>query len=107
MNNCSPQELKQKLDRGDDFLLLDVRTDEELALARVDGCTHISMIDLDNRMAELDPWKTKEIIVMCHHGTRSGMAQEYLTAEGFRRVRNLSGGIDAYAVHGDPSVARY
>ncbi|MDZ4860423.1 MAG: rhodanese-like domain-containing protein [Candidatus Hydrogenedentes bacterium] len=107
MRTCSPRELKEKLERADEFLLLDVRSDEELALARVDGCTHIPMPDLDDRMAELEIWKTKEIVVMCHHGIRSLMAQEYLESEGFRRVRNLTGGIDAYAVHGDPSVARY
>ena len=107
MRTCSAQELKEKLDRGDEFMLLDVRSAAELKTASVKGCTHIPLDMLDDRMSELEPWKTKEIVVMCHHGMRSQMAQEYLESNGFKRVRNLTGGIDAYSVHADPAVPRY
>ena len=107
MRPCTPQELKEKLDRGDDFVLLDVRNDDELASACIQGCMHVPLDKLDDRMDDLEALKTKEFIVMCHHGLRSQMAQEYLTVQGFKRVRNLDGGIDAYAMHADPGVGRY
>ena len=107
MNVCSAVELKEKLARGDEFLLLDVRNDEELAIARLQKCFHIPLGELEVRTPELDAWKAKEIVVMCHHGMRSQMALHYLASKGFLHVRNLSGGIDAYSAYADPSVPRY
>ena len=107
MRPCTPQELKEKLDRGDDFVLLDVRNDDELARACIKGCMHVPLDKLDDRLDDLEALKGKEFVVMCHTGIRSQMAQEYLTVQGFKRVRNLDGGIEAYAVHVDPSVGRY
>jgi len=107
MRPCSPRELKEKLDRGDDFVLLDVRTGEELARASVPGAMHVPLDQLDDRLDDLETLMSKEIICMCHHGVRSQVAQEYLAVQGFKRSRNLDGGIDAYAVQADPSVGRY
>lgn len=107
MTPCSPQELKEKLDRGDDFVLLDVRNADELARVSIGGSMHVPLDLLDDRMDDLEKLKEKEIICMCHHGMRSQMAQEYLAVQGFKRVRNLDGGIDAYAVRADPSIGRY
>ncbi|HRI86984.1 MAG TPA: rhodanese-like domain-containing protein [Candidatus Hydrogenedentes bacterium] len=107
MNPCSPQELKAKLDRGEDFLLLDVRTEEEIAIASLPHSTHIRLDELEARLGELAGWKSKEVVAMCHHGVRSQMAQRFLASQGFTLVRNLTGGIDAYSAIADSKVPRY
>lgn len=104
---CSPLELKEKLQRRDDFILLDVRTPEELMIACIEGCVHMPLNELPKRVGELEPNRHKEIVTMCHHGMRSEMAQEFLLSRGFTSVRNLSGGIDAYAEQVDASLPRY
>jgi rhodanese-related sulfurtransferase len=107
VKSCSPKELREKLHGADEFLLLDVRNDDEYELVHLDRALHIPMSNLKDRLHELDPWKDKEIVVMCHHGVRSLMALEYLVNEGFQHVKNLVGGIDAYAVEADAKITRY
>ena len=63
--------------------------------------------ELEDRVDELSDWRNKEIVVMCHHGVRSQLAQSFLRHMGFQHVRNLTGGIDAYAREADPVVNRY
>jgi rhodanese-related sulfurtransferase len=104
---CSPAELKEKLDRHDDFLLLDVRTTVERSVAKLEPSLHIPLRDVETRIVELDPWHDKEIVCLCHHGVRSGMAQALLTHHGFSKTRNLEGGIDAYSADVDPGIPRY
>jgi adenylyltransferase/sulfurtransferase len=105
--DCTPEELNQKRERGDDFLLLDVRTRRELDLASIDKALHIPMDELEERLSELESMRDKEIVVMCHLGMRSAAVQEFLIEIGFPRVRNLVGGIEAYAARIDPNVGRY
>ena len=107
MSICTPQELKEKLERGESILVVDVRTAGELKTASLPGVTHVPLDQLNARVGELEAWKDKEVIVMCHHGMRSQMAQEFLQGKGFKQVRNLTGGIDAYSVQADSSIPRY
>lgn len=107
MNHCSVQELKEKRDRGDDFVLIDVREADELAIASVQGACHIPLGEVPMRAPELTSWRDKEVICMCHHGMRSARAQQILENAGFTNVRNLTGGIHAWSVHVDPSVSQY
>ncbi len=107
MNTCTVQELKEKRDRGDDFVLLDVREAEELAIASIPGANHVPLGELPMRVADLSNWMEQEIICMCHHGMRSARAQQILQSAGFTQVRNLTGGIHAWSVTVDPSVAQY
>lgn len=105
--DCTVQDLKEKLDAKERFLLLDVRTDEELEIVKLPGCTHIALHELEGSLDKIDAWREGEIVVMCHHGGRSGMAQRYLQAQGFTDVKNLLGGIHAYATEIDPDLPTY
>jgi len=105
--NCSVQDLKDKQDAKVDFLLLDVRTEEELEIVSLPGAKHIPLHELDQRLDEIDAWREKEVICMCHHGGRSAMAQHILLKKGFTNVANLVGGIHAYAITIDPDLPTY
>jgi len=100
-----PEELSERLRRGERPLILDVRESEEVAIAPFPGATHIPMGEIPSRAAELD--SGEETIVVCHHGIRSAQVAMYLARLGFDRVVNLSGGIDLWSVTVDPAVPRY
>jgi rhodanese-related sulfurtransferase len=101
----SAQRLRERLDAGETLTVLDVREPEEIAIARFDGALEIPMQDIPGRVGELDP--TAEIVVVCHHGVRSAHVAMFLVDQGFSRVLNLTGGIDAWALEVDRSVPRY
>lgn len=103
---CSPAELIEKRNANDDHILVDVRTPGELRIASIEGAINIPVQEIQTRIEELDVYKEKEIIVLCHHGMRSAMAREFLLSVGFTNVRNLSGGIDAIADI-DTTIPRY
>lgn len=103
----SAEELKQKMDRKDDFFLLDVREPFEYEIAKIRGSTLIPLGELESRLGELEACRGKEIVAHCHHGGRSRKALEFLHTKGFRRLRNITGGIDAWSLNVDPQVARY
>lgn len=97
-------ELKTKLDNGDDVFVLDVREPHEYQIVNMNGFL-IPLNDLPKRVNELD--SAREIVVHCHHGTRSARAVELLRQLGFSKVKNLVGGIDAWAERIDPRLPRY
>lgn len=99
-----PEELKARLDRGDDLSVLDVREVEELAIAAFPSAIHVPMGEIQARIAELDP--NAEWVVVCHHGMRSAQVAMYLAGMGFK-VANLNGGIDRWSLEVDPSTPRY
>lgn len=103
-NDMSVEELRDKLDKGDDLELIDVREPNEYELVSMGGRL-IPLNELPSRMAELDG--AKEIVVHCKSGVRSKRAVELLKSAGFTRVKSLSGGIDAWAERIDPSILRY
>ena len=90
-------------------LVLDVREPHELAIASVkaDGfpLVTIPMGTLVARLAELDP--ARPIACLCHHGGRSMQVAHFLASRGFDTVANIAGGIDAWSIEVDPSIARY
>ena len=100
----SPEKLKEKMDRGEKPFLLDVREDFEYRLANMGGQL-IPLGELSKRYGELNA--EAEIVVHCHHGGRSRKAVSFLYEKGFRNVKNLIGGIDAWSVKIDPKVPRY
>ncbi len=101
----TPKELKERLDKGDQVVLLDVREPWEHSLAKIEGSTLIPLGTLPQSMEKLD--KEAEIIAYCHHGMRSADATQFLLQQGFPVVKNLVGGIDAWSVQVDPAVPRY
>jgi rhodanese-related sulfurtransferase len=86
-------------------VLLDVREDEERAVASIEPSLHIPMNFVPDHLAELP--KDRRIVIYCHHGGRSYAVAGYLETEGFKDVTNLTGGIDEWSRLVDPKVPRY
>ena len=99
------QDLKAKLDRGDRFVLLDVREPFEWDICRIPGATLIPLGQLPSRMSELD--SADEILLQCKSGARSARALRLLQEAGFGKLANVEGGILAWAEKIDPSVPKY
>jgi molybdopterin/thiamine biosynthesis adenylyltransferase/rhodanese-related sulfurtransferase/molybdopterin converting factor small subunit len=99
-----PEELKRRLDAGEDIFLLDVREPYEFAIAQMGGQL-IPLNDLPRRVTELDP--KREIVVHCKVGGRSQKAAEFLAQNGFKNVHNVAGGINAWSEKVDPKVPKY
>jgi len=101
----SPTELKSRLDKGDQLVLLDVREQWEFDLAKLNGSTLIPLATLPQSLDKLK--RDVEIVAICHHGMRSADATNFLLQQGFSNVKNLVGGIDAWSAQVDRSVPRY
>lgn len=90
------QELKERLDKGDDsFVLIDVREPVEHEEFNIGG-ELIPMGDVPARLKNLKQYADEEIVVYCRSGNRSGQIQRYMEASGFKNVRNLTGGMLAW-----------
>jgi len=105
MQQISAEELARKLAEDQELLLLDVREAWEVDLCQIKGSTHISMSEISRRLAEIN--QTSEIVVICHHGMRSFQVAAFLETQGFDKVTNLNGGIDAWATTVDTAMTRY
>ncbi len=102
--DIQPEELKRRLDRGDDLFVLDVREPHEYQICNLGGYL-IPLGELPKRVHELD--SSRDIVVHCKSGGRSAKAVEFLRQAGFRNVVNLSGGITAWSDKVDPRVPKY
>jgi len=100
----SARELKERLDRGDDVFILDVREPHEYQICNLHGHL-IPLGELPRRVHELD--SAREIVAHCKSGKRSAQAVDFLRQAGFRKVYNLHGGILSWSTEVDPSVPRY
>jgi len=98
-------ELKQKLDNGDKFLLLDVREPFEWDICHLDRAKLIPLGQLPSRMSELD--SADDIVIHCKSGGRSAKAVRLLQEAGFSKLHNVEGGITAWAEQVDPTVPKY
>ncbi len=101
----APEELKRRLDAGEGVFVLDVRNPPEYAICRIAGSTLIPLPELPQRLGELDPGR--ELVVHCKGGMRSQQAVGILRQAGFTNVKNLMGGILAWADRVDPSMPKY
>ena len=106
MREMTATELKQRLDKGDDIQIIDVREDNEVAIARIPNSVHIPLGQVLNRMSEIDP--DRDTVVHCKMGGRSARAIEALKRSGFSgNLINLKGGIIAWSNEVDPTVPKY
>jgi molybdopterin/thiamine biosynthesis adenylyltransferase/rhodanese-related sulfurtransferase len=100
----SVEELKKRKDAGDDLFVLDVREPHEYQICNINGYL-IPLNDLPKRVNELD--SSREIVAHCRSGVRSAKAVEFLRQAGFTKVKNLMGGILAWAEKIDPKMPKY
>ncbi|MCL4870787.1 MAG: hypothetical protein KJ063_17650 [Anaerolineae bacterium] len=112
MPGITVQQLAEKREAGEKFILLDVREDQELWYASLDGAVQVALSELSMRQLDALPDeirlnKEAEVAVLCHHGNRSAQVTAWLRGQGWGNVVNIDGGIDAYAALIDPSVGRY
>ncbi|HEX6897800.1 MAG TPA: molybdopterin-synthase adenylyltransferase MoeB [Bryobacteraceae bacterium] len=103
--DIDPVEVKAKIDRGDPFVLIDVREPHEYQICRIPSARLIPLGDLPKRVNELD--SADEIVAHCKSGVRSAKAVDFLKQAGFKKVRNMKGGILAWSDKVDPSVPKY
>jgi adenylyltransferase/sulfurtransferase len=101
----TPEELKRRLDAGETVFILDVRNPPEYEICRISGSTLIPLPTLPRRLEELD--RTRELVVHCKSGMRSQQAIGILCQAGFANLKNLKGGILAWADKIDPSMPKY
>lgn len=90
----TPEEIKERLERGEALNIIDVREYEEVAEGMIPGARHIPLAHLPNRLEELE--RTGELIFVCRSGNRSGRACEYLEDLGYEGLKNMYGGMLAY-----------
>jgi adenylyltransferase/sulfurtransferase len=107
IDEISVVELKAKIDAKGDFLLIDVREPFEYQIASIQGAKLMPLGTLQDHLPELEAYKNKEIVAHCHHGGRSRRALQMLQSRGFKKLKNVAGGIDQWSEKVDPAVARY
>jgi rhodanese-related sulfurtransferase len=105
IREIGPSELSRLMTGSPPPLLLDVREPWELSLASLPQVVNIPMAQIPDRLEELAP--DREIVVICHHGSRSLLVAAFLKQNGFDAVINLTGGIDAWSREVDPAVPIY
>jgi rhodanese-related sulfurtransferase len=106
MQQITVQELSQRLQQGENRpFLLDVREPHEFNYCRIDGSVNLPMNRIFASLNDLDP--QQEIVVICHHGMRSGQVANFLLSHGFGKVSNLKGGVAAWATEIDPYMPQY
>ena len=105
VTQISAKALQATLQKDHALQLLDVREQNEVDFASIEGSQHIPLGDIVDRINELTLGVS--YVVVCHHGVRSQQVATYLDQAGFNPIYNLSGGIDAWSVSCDSSVLRY
>ena len=101
----SVEELKARLDREENFVLLDVRDPFEWDIARIPGAILIPLGELPTHLGEINP--SDDLVIQCKSGGRSANAVQFLQQQGFSKASNLAGGILAWSERIDPTVPRY
>jgi len=101
----SPTALRELIDSGRSFFLIDVRNPSDYAINRIPGAKSIPLSELESGTRQIG--RDQDVVVYCHFGGRSGQAAEWLKHNGFKKVLNLKGGIDAWSRQIDTTCPRY
>ena len=104
-SEIAAEQLKKRVDAGEDLFVLDVRNPNEFQICRIPGSVFLPLPELPTRFAEVP--KDREVIVHCKSGMRSAKAIEFLKSQGYTKLVNLTGGIAAWAEKVDPGMPRY
>ena len=103
VQECSVQDVKAKLDRGEPCAVIDVREDHEFTLGHVKGAHHIGRGILERDIETHIPDKETEIVLYCGGGYRSALAADALQQMGYTNVRSMAGGMRAWRELGNPT----
>jgi rhodanese-related sulfurtransferase len=101
----TPREVKERLDRGENLLIVDVREPWEHAQCRIEGAKLIPMGTIPANLQQLDT--DEDVICYCHHGMRSLDVANWLRSQGVKSAKSMAGGIDRWSTEIDPKVPRY
>lgn len=105
IEQLTPAEYVGRAAAGELWQLVDVREPWEIETASIRDAIHIPLRELPSRAGELDA--SRPVAFLCHSGARSARAAEFCAAQGFARVANIAGGIDAWSTTVDPEIPRY
>jgi rhodanese-related sulfurtransferase len=103
----TPREVRRMREAGEELVLIDCRTSQEHHVAHVEGAELVPLHEVGQRLHELDDWRHRKIVTLCHHGVRSLQLAMLLRQRGFTDVKSMAGGIDLWSLDIDPRVPRY
>jgi rhodanese-related sulfurtransferase len=101
----TPREVSERLERGEKFLLVDVREKWEYDASHIEGSVLIPLRDIPGNLQRLAA--ERDVVCFCHHGIRSMDAAAWLRSQGVPGARSMAGGIDRWTTEVDPLVPRY
>lgn len=101
----TPGEVKSMMERGEKFLLVDVREKWEFETSWIDGAVLVPMREIPSNMAKFE--EADNIVLFCHHGIRSLDAAAWLRSQEIPGAKSMAGGIDRWSAEIDPNVPRY
>jgi rhodanese-related sulfurtransferase len=102
IEEITPDEVKEKFDSGDDFVLLDVREQDEWEKAHIQGAEYLGKGVLERDIEEMHPDTDEELILYCGGGYRSALAADNLQKMGYHNVKSLAGGFRSWTEAGLP-----
>jgi rhodanese-related sulfurtransferase len=104
----TPQEVKDRADRGETMHLIDVRRPDEHQLTRIEGAELIPMDTIPRHVDRLEELaESGPLVVFCHHGIRSANVVNWLRGQGISACQSMAGGIERWSTDVDPGVPRY
>ncbi len=104
IQEISPEEVRQKQERRDDFVFIDVREDLEWAEGRAEGSVHLGKGVIERDIERAVPDRNKELVLYCGGGYRSALAADMLQRMGYSKVKSMAGGIRVWRKLGYPTT---